>query len=609
MRTIAPESALAISSRFNFAFSLNSHYGVCLRISDEDVALEHWMLASEEAACRTIAGITVNQAAHGLPLDNGQILLLQRGVSAFDLYELMLLRPRKGTFSLQRLGEISALLGGYLLPSPSCAQLGFAVTLDDPEHSTIWRALATPPWIEPIIRIPGRLSGGAWLDRNGDVLAVNQASDSCGSNGIVVDLIEESWRRVWSVSDTSTDRIVLYSPRSRLLVASTNSFGEERLGWGLLGEGTVTMRFPEILHRPGYVRLALALDDCGERLLVHEVAGAVSQLFIYTPADDCLDPLVIPPGAISHPASWAKNIIRFRFSTPSQPPTLATMRLGAKPRWSWSRDDELESQPVWAEADLIDLQGPAGPIEAVVYGGPDWRQDEHLVVALHGGPLASWRFEFHPLFQHLAAKGIAVVAPNYRGSTGYGGEHLRAVLGNWGGPDLEDVLHLGRNLEEDRRGHGLSMPVVLGMSYGAFLALLAACNEPNLWSACVALAPFLSGPRLHKSAGDVVRNRIEKLGGLKQIYASSNSYDVLEACESLAVPLLLIHGVRDETIPVEQSRTLMRYLTELGKTEGADFEYREVDSDHEEVVLARPKVVRQRVVDFCLTRPKPQKQI
>jgi hypothetical protein len=63
-------------------------------------------------------------------------------------------------------------------------------------------------------------------------------------------------------------------------------YGEERLGWAVRDDRTV--HFPAILHRPGCERRAVALDDRGERLLLHDVVGATSQLFIYTPAEDSL---------------------------------------------------------------------------------------------------------------------------------------------------------------------------------------------------------------------------------------------------------------------------------------------------------------------------------
>jgi pimeloyl-ACP methyl ester carboxylesterase len=607
----SPDAAPVISERFNVAFSENGCWGVCLRTNDEDVVLERWTLTAQEARCQAIPNVAVDRDTSALPLDDGRILLFHRGGhgggrDASGRGQLACVQPRGNDFDLHQLGAVPALPGGYLLPSPNSAQLGFVVTLDGSTHSTIWRLSASPPQIDPIVRVPGSLSGGVWLDADAGVFAANQTCDSHRSSGIAVDLLHGSWRRIWSVSDTSTDRIVRFSPRSKLLVVTTNACGEERLGLGLLGEQTV--RFPETLQRPGYVRKALALDDRGERLVLHEAAGAVSRLLVYTPASDRLEPLAGPLGTFFPPVSWVGDLIRLRFSAPSQPPTLATVRLEPEPRWSVGRDHGLERQPVRAQAELIELEGPTGPIEAIVYGGPDWRWHPHLVVALHGGPLSSWRFEFNPLFQHLAAAGVAVVAPNYRGSTGYGDAHLRAVIGNWGGPDLDDVLHLGRSLEQARERRGLTKPIVMGTSYGAYLALLAACRSPTLWSACIALAPFLSCARLHKSVRATIRYQIEALGGLKQIDDANGPRDVLRACGSLATPLLLVHGINDTTVPVEQSRILRRRLVELGRTEGIDFLYLETDSDHKDVVLAREKVLRHRIVRFCLARPGPARQ-
>nr|WP_240942842.1 alpha/beta fold hydrolase [Planosporangium thailandense] len=456
--------------------------------------------------------------------------------------------------------------------------------------------------MEPVVRVPGSLSGGVWLDADAGVLAVNQDLDG-HSSGIAVDLVRGEWRRIWSVSDRSTDRIVLYSPRSKALVVTTNATGEERLGWSRLGQGEVN--FPEVLHHPGHPRRALALDSSGERLLVHESRGAVSRLFTYTPADRRLRPVTGPAGTVSPPASWVGDLVRFRFSAPDQPPTLATVRLGTRPRWSLSRVGEAENETAWAAAELISLPGPAGPIEAIVYGGAAWWRCPHLVVALHGGPLAAWRFEFEPLFQRLAAAGVAVVAPNCRGSIGYGEEHLRAVVTNWGGPDLEDVLHLVRRLETQRASLHLPKPVVLGESYGGFLALLAACREPERWSGCVALAPFLSGPRLYESAHGVVRSRVDKLGGRNAVDDGAGPRDVLRICASLSAPLLLVHGTGDVAVPVEQSRTLVRRLSELGRSEGVDFEYLEVPGDHAAVASARPSALARRIVSFCLSRRIP----
>lgn len=590
-----PRQAMPVfSERFNFAFSENGRHGVCMLRRDGEISLERWALDTEDPSCEAAAGVSVDRETCPLPLDDGRVLLLHRGgPSTCGRHELVLVES-DGTS--QHLGEVAALPGGYLLPSPTPTQLGYVVALDDPEHSTVWRVRTAPYGVEPVMRVPGSLLGGVWLD--GDVLAINQTAGGARASGIAVDVRQGSWRRIWSLSDRSTDRIVHYSPRSQRLVVATNASGEERLGWARLGGGTA--HFPEKLHRAGYPRRALAMDESGERLLVHEAAGAVSRLFTYGLTDDRRTALACPPSTVSAPASWVGDLVRYQVSAPCQPPTLATVRVGTRRRASSSRYAGQDRQAGWARADLVELDGAQGPIEAIVYGGSRWRYSRHLVVALHGGPLSSWRFAFDPLFQSLAAAGVAVVAPNYRGSTGYGDEHLRAVIDDWGGPDLDDVLHIGRGLAAERRSLGLPGPVVLGASYGAFLALLAACHEPALWSACVALAPFLSAQSLHANGGGAVRDRTERLGGLRPLDDATRPRDVLRACTSLSVPLLLGHGAMDATVPVEQSRTLRRRLLEIGKVENLHFEYVETGDGHTEMARAENTALRRKIVSFCV---------
>ena len=600
--TARPSAAApSFRDRFHFAFSANGRHGVCVTADDAGGwALECWALAVERPIRRTIRDVPVYPGARVLPLSDGRILLLQRGEQgAAHRHELMLLTPSFRATEVRRLGEIPARFGCELLASAGSGQLGFAVAVEDPEHSTIWRVSSAEPSLMPIVRVPGVLTEGSWLGR--DAIALNQTSESRRCSGVVVDLAGGSWRRIWSLSDTSNDRIVASCPRSKLLVVSTDTTGEERLGWGVIGESNV--RFPGVLHRSGHPRRVLTLDDRGERMLVHEMAGAASRLSVYTPALDRLETLDGPPGIISSPARWTGDLIRAPFSAPACPATLGTIRLGEPSRWSSAIGQRPAGEPGWANADLVEVPGGSGPIEAIVYGGPDWLHSPHLLVALHGGPLSAWRFEFDPLFQRLAAAGVAVVAPNYRGSTGYGDEHLRSVVGDWGGPDLQDVLALGRTLERARAGRRLRAPTVLGASYGAFLALLAASTEPELWSACVALAPFLSAPRLHADADIGVRHRVERLGGLTPTDDGRGPRDVLSRCRSLWAPLLLVHGTKDRTIPVEQSRTLRRHLLELGRTEGVDLEYLEADTDHDGVVQTRTEALRQAVVRFCLGAP------
>jgi len=61
-----------------------------------------------------------------------------------------------------------------------------------------------------------------------------------------------------------------------------------------------------------------------------------------------------------------------------------------------------------------------------------------VVLSIHGGPEAQERPVYQALYQYLLSRGIAVLATNIRGSTGYGKSYQRLVQRDWGGCDMGD---------------------------------------------------------------------------------------------------------------------------------------------------------------------------
>ena len=100
------------------------------------------------------------------------------------------------------------------------------------------------------------------------------------------------------------------------------------------------------------------------------------------------------------------------------------------------------------------------------------------VVALHGGPNWQEKPRYVGLYQYLAHRGIAVFAPNFRGSIGYGKSFERLIWRDWGGGELRDIEagvdELCRRPEIDPRRIG-----VFGGSFGGFATLTALTRLPE----------------------------------------------------------------------------------------------------------------------------------
>lgn len=575
-----PAAEHRVLTRVSFRFSSRGSHAACLaRLADGPTLVESWLLAEpgpphrpfRRTSHRPLRTATSDlPATQPLPLEDGRVLLLRAGAG---VHRLSLLGA--GTDE-RTLGE-HHLAGLRLLPFPGTGALAVAVGTRVDGPAQVWLVTDSGLARHPVASLPGVAAGGCWLDSAGRLLVVNQASRATVRavgldlrTGTVTPLPEPA---------TGPARVLLAAPASGLLVCLvTGPDLVTRLGWSTVAD-PATLRTPEALAglSPSRV-LPLTADSAGTRVAFQLEDALRSRLAVFTPEDGRLVDVPVPPGCLGGVADWSGDLIRMPFCAPASPTGLATFRPGpraglhpvAPEPFRLEGSTPHQGGRGWADARVERFAGPAGPVEALVYG--DWRRAPRLVVALHGGPDASWRLCFEPLFQWLARSGLAVVAPNQRGSTGYGPAHQRAIHGAWGGPDAADIRQMARAIRAERGGGRLGL---FGTSYGGYLALLVAGTQPGAWSRCAVVAPFLSGPRLYAEAGLRVRALVDRLGGRDQHAERDGQPDVLRVADRIRARLLVIHGSADPIIPVTQSRTLRDHLLALGRREPTDFTYLE----------------------------------
>jgi dipeptidyl aminopeptidase/acylaminoacyl peptidase len=140
------------------------------------------------------------------------------------------------------------------------------------------------------------------------------------------------------------------------------------------------------------------------------------------------------------------------------------------------------------------------------------------IVYIHGGPTSQTMNSFNRFIQYAANQGYMVLAPNYRGSTGYGKEFQQANLFDMGGGDLQDVL-AGVDWIKQTGHLDPKKIAVMGGSYGGYLSMMAVTKAPEVWAAGVPIVPFVNwfteieneDPVLQQSdlatMGDVVKNK------------------------------------------------------------------------------------------------------
>jgi len=183
------------------------------------------------------------------------------------------------------------------------------------------------------------------------------------------------------------------------------------------------------------------------------------------------------------------------------------------------------------------------------------------IVLPHGGPSARDEWGFDWLSQFYAARGFAVLQPNFRGSSGYGDAWFeKNGFQSW--PiAIGDVLAAGHWLV----GQGVADPSKLGIvgwSYGGYAALQSAVVEPAVFKAVVAIAPVTDLLALKEQYRDWSNYELVKkfVGDGPHTHEGSP----LEHADKIKVPVLLFHGGLDRNVSIEQSKRMAARLTAAG---------------------------------------------
>ncbi|WGP11865.1 alpha/beta fold hydrolase [Streptomyces sp. SH5] len=573
--------------RISFRFSARSRFAACL-VATADGALApgwwdldgtHLPYAGDPPRYREGAPVETT-ATQVLPTEDGGLLRL-RGAAGSGRHLLLLSRPASAEDVTAEPGTGEPVTGGpapaedpaeclsvearglRLVPGGPHGTLALAVETTHDGRTRVWRVRSAPLRLSDPVDLPGRITALLPLDGTG----FRYATDLEGPDGhrpAFLDLRDGSRRALPSSPDGRVHRLLLSAPASGLLLtASDPGDGRLRIARATFGDRP-RLDFPDRLNSLDGAVLPLAADPAGERVALRVSRGAQARLFLYDVAADRPRPAALPPGAFHPVAGWSESGLRVVYATPDRPADLVTVPDSGGSDAPSATSGAVSATPGASAAPHAPTEWfatPSGRFEAVRLG--DWRTAPTVVVALHGGPEAHWTLGHDPVLARLSEAGAAVVAPNQRGSTGYGRAHAEAIHGAWGVPDLADLRVLVRTLTEQRPPDA-EPPVLLGTSYGGFLALLAVCADPYAWARCAVIAPFLSARGLRERSTPAVRALIDRHGLGAPPDDDLGPRDVERLAHRIRVPLLALHGTDDPVVPVDETRRLRRSLAGAG---------------------------------------------
>ena len=202
-----------------------------------------------------------------------------------------------------------------------------------------------------------------------------------------------------------------------------------------------------------------------------------------------------------------------------------------------------------------------------------------VVVFPHGGPEMRDQLTFDPWVQYFAARGYAVFQPNFRGSDGFGKAFAESGYGEWGRKMQDDITdglnHLGTEGVVDP-----ARACIVGASYGGYAALAGAALTPDLYKCAVSVSgisdldDFIGWRKRNWGRdSDGYTYWLEAIGDPEKDEQKLREVSPRQLVDRIKIPILLIHGTRDDIVPVAQSRAMKKALDKAGrKTELIEME-------------------------------------
>ncbi len=185
-----------------------------------------------------------------------------------------------------------------------------------------------------------------------------------------------------------------------------------------------------------------------------------------------------------------------------------------------------------------------------------------LVLSFHGGPEGQEQPRFRYDYQALLAQGIAVFAPNVRGSGGFGKRFVNLDNGALRVNAIQDIASTARCLLE----RGLAGPLgIMGGSYGGYMTMAGLTEFPELFAAGVNLYGLVNFKTFfaHTEPWMASISKIE-YGDPETEGPMLDALSPIHKLEAVRAPTLVLHGANDTNVPVYEAEQVVEKLRARG---------------------------------------------
>ena len=510
---------------------------------------------------------------------NGPLLAftMDRGGSAFD--QIYLLDPRDGNTRLLTDGKS---LNNRMVWDRSGKQLAFRSTRRNGQSNDIWVMDIDEPGKYRILH--QATDGALWkpvsFSDEGRHLLIQQYGGITDSRIHIQDLESGEMRELVGHPDYETSNVAIGFDRSNegVFFISNQRGRAAEIGWVPLADDE-PFRFVSSNISWDVTEFELSPDRKRGAFVTNE--DGISQLYLFDTKHHRYQRVRNTQIGVISDLKFSPDSrnLGMTLSTSRTPSDVFVLELGRWAtssgkliRWTFSDVGGLDTGN-FAQPKLFHFPAPGLTEDTRLYIPgfvyvPPGKGPFPVVIWIHGGPESQFRPSFNSSVQMWIDKlGVAVIAPNVRGSLGYG----RSFLSMDDGMHREDsVRDIGALLDwiEGVRELDSSRVAVFGASYGGYMALASAVHYSDRLVAAVDRAGISNFVTYLENTQDYRRDlRRFEYGDERdpEMRAFLQSISPLNNVDKISIPLLIVQGQNDPVVPVSESEQMVQALRARGQ--------------------------------------------
>jgi len=511
---------------------------------------------------------------------NGNFLALTRDKGGDEFDQVFLLNPKNG---LMRMLSDGQALNNRLVWDRQGRNVAYRSTRRNGRSSDIWMQKADFP--SSAIMLLETEDGTLWkpidFSRDGNKMLIQQFISVVDSRVYVKDLPNGELKLLAGDADNPSSNIAVGFDKSdkHVLFITNQRLGAAELAKVKIGD-IASITFVDSSDDWDITQNALSPDRKRGAFVTNE--GGISRLYLFDPEKLTYErvdkiPLGLISGLVFSPDSKKLGMTLNSARTPND---AFVLELGRKPvsnkkltRWSFSEVGGLNtrkfSRPIPVNyPSPVEGEDKNISIPAFVYLPPG-DGPFPVIIHVHGGPESQFRPRFNSDFQMwIDQLGVAIIAPNIRGSLGFGAKFITMDDGYKREAAVKDIgalldwIAVQPRLDQDR-------VAVHGGSYGGYIALASAVHYSDRLRAAVDRLGISNFVTFLENTQDYRRElrRIE-YGDERdpEMRAFLENISPLNNVEKIKIPLFIQQGRNDPIVPTSESDQMVKALREQGQT-------------------------------------------